>query len=287
MSKDVERPLFEHLTELLIRLRISLFAILASSFIVSAIPANLIIPLFNPDYNYTSGTSSFYDPLVFYVMRRIERDMLDFSREPMLSLARILDIENVKPRLIAHGWFDTFITSFYIGLLMGLIVASPIMGYEIYKFLEPALYPHEKRFLKSFVFSFVTLFSIGIVYAYLYLLPITFLMMLWLSVSSGAEPIFSIRSFFYTVFLGLAVTGLFFTYPILMVLLVKFDIITPETLRKQWRYVLVGTLVVTAAITPDPTPVSMLMLSLPFMLLYFTALLFSELVYRKKRKSSS
>lgn len=136
MSRDVERPLFDHLTELLIRLRISLFAILASSFIVSAIPANLIISPFNPDYSYTSEKSSFYDPLVFYVMRQIEKDMLDFSREPMLSLARVLGIENVKPRLIAHGWFDTFITSFYTGLLMGIIVASPVVGYEIYSLLS-------------------------------------------------------------------------------------------------------------------------------------------------------
>lgn len=280
---DEEKPLIDHIEELIHRLRISIIAILASTFGVSLVPANLLSAILRTIGGYVySGWQ--YTPLVVVVMKKIQEDMFAFDREPFRYIADLLGINDVSPRLIASGWFDVFTVGFYTGLMLGITVASPIVAYEIYMFVNPALYSHEKRMLKIFVASFTVLFLAGAAYAYNFLMPLTFLILLWLTVSTGAEPLFTLESFFTTVFLGIIATAIFFTYPVLLVMLTRFGVLTPKTLREKWRYIVLGIFVITSVITPDPTPITMLLLSIPFILLYGLALVASEIVYRKKKR---
>lgn len=76
--------------------------------------------------------------------------MLNFSKPYLTSLSRILGVKNeLNVKLIASGMFDSFIASFHISLIVALFTAVLIVIYEMYRYVEPALYPHEKRVIKN------------------------------------------------------------------------------------------------------------------------------------------
>lgn len=173
--------------------------------------------------------------------------------------------------LIALNWIDTFYVYIIIGIILGTLVSTPVIAFEFYKFLSPALLSHERRMLITFMFSFSILFIAGAAYAYFILLPITFKTLIRFVYSLGAIPYFAVKDFFDMIFIGIVGSGLFFTLPLLIVFLVKIDLIDPEMLKKN--YVIVSLLIVSAIITPDPTPLSMLLISIPFYFLYELSIL--------------
>ena len=284
-SKDnKELPLTEHLSELVYRLRVILFSLILLSLVISLLPANLLNPLFFDDKEEE------YKPLVLLFMYKVKEDALNFNEEPMATLAKVIGLnESIKRniKLISPGIFDSLLTSFYMGILLGLLAASPIIGYEIYKFVEPALYPQERKLLCAFTAGFTILFLLGSLYAYKYIVPLTMLITIWITLLTGALPVFSINSFYYTLFLVILVTGISFTFPIVIALLVKVELLTPSSLKNKWKYVILAILVITAFITPDPTPLTMLLLSLPFLALYILSLILSKIIYNRKHASKA
>jgi len=242
---------FEDLVEFIHRLRKAFLALVVASIIVSLFPYEL-------EFSYFS-----YTPLVSVALRKAQEALLP---------------DGVK--VIAGGWMDVLTVYLIVSLALGFIASSPVIAYEIYAFLEPALYPGEKRFTKAFIVSFTALFALGIVYAYYLIVPLSFKVVVWLAEKSGAEPLFTLRDFVYFVFLGGVASGLFFNLPLILVSLVKLGLLDSESLRRRWREVLVGVLIFTAIITPDPTPISMLLLSIPFIALYGLAVVVSKRIER-------
>lgn len=301
--KDVERPIKEHLIELVIRLRIALIAVLVASAIAAFFPVNILpIPLGSSSNSTLSlhtlnSTDAFsrilnsigigrrfeYKPLVIYVMDRMRQDILAFQNS---TLGRFFGVDRVKVLIIAHGVTSTINVMFKLALLLGLALASPIVAYEIYRFVEPALYPHEKKSLYTFILSFTGLFISGLYYSYIFIVPLTFLIFLWLNAAPGIAAVFSVEEFYNFILLGLFGVGVFFTLPVVVVLLVKYDIITPGILTRRWREAVLAITVITAILTPDPTPVTTLLLLAPILSLYGISVLAAKVVYRRKRRSS-
>jgi sec-independent protein translocase protein TatC len=155
-----------------------------------------------------------------------------------------------------------------VALALGVLLTLPLIAREIYMFINPALYVNEKKHLYTFVASFAILFSIGVVYAYFILLPTTFHILYRLVYQSNIIPLFSVKDFFNMVAVGMLGSGLFYTFPLVIYLLVKADLIEVNTLKNNRKELLVGLLIVTAILTPDPTPFSMLLMSVPFYLLF-------------------
>jgi len=122
------------------------------------------------------------------------------------------------------------------------------------------------------------LFGVGALYAYVFLLPLTFYIMTWLAVISGAEPVFTISSFFETVLVGIILTGIFFMFPLFFIGLVSIGLVNADVLRKKWRYVVLAMAIITAVITPDPTPITMTLLLFSFIVLYFMTIAIAEKV---------
>ena len=212
-------------------------------------------------------------------MNSIRNYMLNFSMPYLTSLSRILGVKNeLNVKLIASGMFDSFIASFHISLIVALFTAVLIVIYEMYRYVEPALYPHEKRVIKKYLVASYALFGVGALYAYVFLLPLTFYIMTWLAVISGAEPVFTISSFFETVLVGIILTGIFFMFPLFFIGLVSIGLVNADVLRKKWRYVVLAMAIITAIITPDPTPITMTLLLFPFIVLYFMTIAIAEKV---------
>ena len=253
--QDKEMPFWDHVAELAYRLRI-----IVISFLV-AVGAIMIIPS-DPKMLLDLLWGSFeYKPLIGAILEIIKRDLLPPGTT-----------------LIGSTIEDPITLYLEISVVFAFVIVSPIIAYEIYQFIAPGLYAHEKRFLKRFVFGFTVMFIVGLIYAYYIILPITFRILFIFTEIVGAEKIFSVRNFYDLVFLGLVSVGLFFTLPVFIVLAVRFGVIDVDVLIKYRRYIYVAVFAITAILTPDPTPVSMLFLSIPFVILYEVSIAISKRV---------
>nr|MEB3817000.1 twin-arginine translocase subunit TatC [Desulfurococcales archaeon] len=151
---DVERPISEHLIELSIRLRRIFIAILVAAGILSFIPV---------DFKY-------YIPLVSYFPRSI--------------IAHVLPQEvtwrghTYHVYIAQYNPFAGFSLLLKSALVLGVLGASPVIIREIYEFVRPALYPHERRFLKWFLTVGLGLFAVGVTLAILFVLPFAFKIMI-------------------------------------------------------------------------------------------------------------
>ena len=276
--EDVPRPLLEHVVELLSRLRNVLIAFALATVICTIAPASLLSA--NPGLSLEE-----YKPLSVAVLQRMQEELLNMSGTVASGIARTLGVERVRIRLIALGWMDSLEVLLYVGALLGAVIVSPYAGYQIYAYLKPALYPEERRALLRISVGFSILFVLGCLYAYYVILPITFAFLAWIIAGTNVEMVFSVKDFFQFAFLGMVSTGLFFTMPLVTAGLAWAGLLRSETLRKRWREVFVGVLILTAIMTPDPTPVSMLLLSVPFMALYGLSYLLVKRVEPKRPPS--
>ncbi len=268
MAGDKEAPWQEHLVELLERLKKILIALTISTALSFVIPVQIL-----------TGEPG-YTPIAFYLMRKIRDDMINLNNPLVKPVAKVLGIKKLEVMLIAVGWVDSIEVLLEIGILFGLVVSAPYIGYHVYKYLEPALLEHEKKYLTLFTLLFLTLFLAGVLYAYYIILPITMVVLTWLFMLGGVSLTFSVKEFFSFVIFGMLTIGLSFTFPLVVAFAAYLDLITPETLKKSWRYVTFVIFAVTAIVTPDPTPVSMFLLAAPFLVLYTLAYLLAKKMHR-------
>lgn len=243
MSNEDEQPIWEHLEELATRLRRVLLVIVIATVVIAAFPSDLS-QILRLDF-------SNYRPIIAIVMEVIQDSLLP---------------DGVN--LIAFNWLDTFYIYFLVAIALGVLFTLPYIAYEFYQFISPALYPQERRYIYTFVVAITVLFSIGAVYAWFILLPTTFKVLYRFVYQSRIMPFFSVKDFFNMVTIGLLGSGIFYTFPIIVWMLVKADIIEVQTLKDSRKQLFVGLIIVTAVLTPDPTPFSMLLMSVPFYLLY-------------------
>lgn len=243
MSNEDEQPIWEHLEELARRLRRVLLVIVIVTVVIAAFPSDLSQVL-RLDF-------SNYRPIIAIVMEVIQDSLLPNG-----------------VNLIAFNWLDTFYIYFLVAIALGVLFTLPYIAYEFYQFISPALYPQERRYIYTFVAAITVLFSIGAIYAWFILLPTTFKVLYRFVYQSRVMPFFSVKDFFNMVTIGLLGSGVFYTFPIVVWMIVKADLIEVQTLKDSRKQLFVGLIIVTAVLTPDPTPFSMLLMSVPFYLLY-------------------
>ena len=155
--------------------------------------------------------------------------------------------------------------------VFGFAVTIPVLSYEIYRFIDPALYPQERRAVYPFVLSFTVLFLIGATFGYLILTPFMVWALFPFFTAVGAEQVVSIMDFYNMVFVSTIISGLIFTWPVFFVLLVRFGILQTSMIRKNRKYVYPAMYIITAIVTPDGGPLADLMLFLPMLVLTETA----------------
>jgi sec-independent protein translocase protein TatC len=112
------------------------------------------------------------------------------------------------------------------------------------------------------------LFLLGVTYAYFILIPATFRVLYQFVYQTRVMPFYSVKDFFDIISFGLVGSGLFYTFPLVIYTLVVIDILIVDDLRRMRKHLFLGLAIVTAFLTPDPTPVSMLLMTIPFYILY-------------------
>lgn len=164
----------------------------------------------------------------------------------------------------------------------GLILAMPIVLWQIWRFIVPALHAKERRLAIPFILSSVLLFLLGGFLAYLTLGPAIEFLISWSGTDVGA--LFQVSKYIRLVGLMVAAFGVGFQFPVLLVFLMLAGVLTPQQLIRQWRYALIIIVVVAAVITPSGDPISLFALAVPMTILYFISYVLGLFFQGRKRR---
>ncbi len=212
----------------------------------------------------------------------ISPKVIRFINEPMLEALKQAGFESKLYYNHPAGALNLVIT---LGVYIGLVLASPWVLYQLWLFVAPALYKHERSAVTGFLFSTVFLFLSGIAFGYFVTLPYVLKFLVGFQQFGGSvAPLLSINEYFDLILMILLGLGLVFELPILIFFLSLFGIVTPQFLWKNFRYAVLVIAVVAAIITPTPDAQTMLIFMLPMVLLYFVGIGVSAVVVRKRNK---
>lgn len=179
----------------------------------------------------------------------------------------------------------------YLGLLIklsiyvGLVIASPVVLYQVWMFVAPALYKHERSAVTGFVFSTVVLFVGGIAFGYFLALP--HILGFLVGFQGPVSPLIRINDYFDLVLLVLVALGLVFELPVLIFLLCYFGIVTPKFLVQNTKYAILVITIVAAIVTPTPDALTMLLVMAVMLALYFLGVGVSWLALRNRARHAA
>ena len=178
-------------------------------------------------------------------------------------------------------------TSFKIvlnaSLILGILLATPVIAYQLWGFLAPALHAHEKRIIVPVMFGMILLFLCGVALAYFIVLPFTLKFFMGFE-SSSLTPMIEATQYFSFAFSMMLAFGLAFQLPIAILMLSALGIVKPEFLRRYRRHAIVVTVIAAAFITPDASPTTLFALAIPLYMLFELGLFLSYLVTRGRRR---
>ncbi|MDD2433561.1 MAG: twin-arginine translocase subunit TatC [Clostridia bacterium] len=168
---------------------------------------------------------------------------------------------------------EGFILQIKIAFLGGLIIASPVILWQIIAFVLPALYQKEKKVFWSIFLSSLFLFILGVVFAYKVVLVLG-LKFLLVNFSGGLTPMLSASRYLSFFLAFLLPFGVAFEIPVATYLLTRVGVLTPQKLRQKRRYVILVIFILAALLTP-PDVISQILLALPMLVLYEISIIIS------------
>lgn len=178
---------------------------------------------------------------------------------------------------------DPFSVLLQMAFVVGVAVALPVIGYQLWAFLSPALHKHEKRVVIPVLVAGTFLFAAGVALAYFIVLPMTFRFLFALQ-SEALTPMITVSDYFSFLTSLCLAFGAVFEVPIVIVALTALGIVTPKQLGNFRRYAIVLTLAGSAIITPGDLFTTTLALALPLYLLYEVSIGVSYLIYRRRQR---
>ncbi len=205
---------------------------------------------------------------------------LPFSNELYTWLAQpLLSQMPVGTHMIATAVTTPFLVPMKVSTLVAIVVSLPYTLYQVWAFVAPGLYAHERRFIGPLVVVSTLLFLMGMAFAYFLVFPVLF-GFIATSAPIGVSVMTDIGSYLDFVTTMFVSFGLAFEVPIAVLILVKFNLVKVEALKEARPYVIVGAFIVGAILTP-PDVISQVMLAVPLCLLYEAGVLASKFVQPK------
>ena len=250
---------FEHLSELSSRLKKALLAFIVAFVVVSSVP--------NPLHPFGGPGSLFgYNFLVISLVRYAEAYYKGFN-------------------FYAGGVTAPITVFINVSLALAVIASLPFIFYEIYGFIAPGLYIRERKAVRKYVLPFVGLFSIGAIFGLVIIFPTIMRILLSFYTAFGIQNLVELTDFINLLLLIPVLAGLAFTFPVFLVPLVEFKILSAKQLShaRKWVYVIIALGVSIA--NPDPTDLSSLPILIPVFILYEITILVAKRVERNRLKA--
>lgn len=182
---------------------------------------------------------------------------------------------------------EQFFNHMWISFLVGLIIGFPVLLWELWKFIRPALKDKELGPVKVFIVIASILFLIGICFGYFLLFPMSynFLVNYQISSSGMIQTNNTFDDYISLISTMTLVSGIIFEMPVLVYFLTKLTLITPEFMGKYRKHAVIVILIAAAVITPSPDITSQMLVAVPMYLLYEVSIFVSRYVVRKQEKS--
>jgi len=169
-------------------------------------------------------------------------------------------------------------------LVAGLILSSPWILYQLWKFVQPGLMPKERKYISSIVFFTTICFLSGVAFSYFIMLP--YMLQFFASFgSTSIQNMIAINEYMSFVLQLILLSGLIFELPMVSYFLARLGIVTPEFMRRYRRHAIVANLVVAAVVTPTTDPFTMMVFALPMFLLYEISIWVAGIAKRRRTAS--
>lgn len=219
------------------------YALIISLLFVMAFPVGFDSAAF-------SVSNPWYTTIASFVINKMREDLLPSGVE-----------------LMAISWLAPLQVYIYVSLILGVTISSPVIAYELYRFINPALHEFERKIIVPFIVSFTGLFIFGFFLGYVLVMPATMRILLLSAEPLGLSPRYEFTQFFSLVGGGLLVCGFVMTFPIYLVLLVRAGVIETEQFKKNRKYIYGAILIMISVIDPDPTLITEMFLGIPLILI--------------------
>lgn len=264
-SPEKEMSFLDHLEELrwhLIRSTIAVVVLGLLAFVFKDFIFNTLI--FGPKHPDFPTYRMFCN-----ISRSLGMDTFCFQEMPFRIQSRTM-----AGQFSAHMW-----TSIYAGI----IVAFPYILYEFWRFISPGLKEKERKSSRGFIVIASLLFFLGVLFGYYLITPLSINFLGNYQVSEEVFNDFDLDSYISLVRTSVLACGIVFELPIIMYILTKIGLVTPEILRKYRKFALIIVLILSAVITP-PDIVSQIIVAIPILILYEVSIYISRIVIRNQKR---
>ena len=204
-------------------------------------------------------------------------DVLGLLIEPIQPFLGTSKLKYLSPT-------DPFFITLKLAIILGLVLASPIVFYQIWAFLAPALLPSERKVIIPSLYLGLVLFAAGVLMAYTLVLPVTLRFTMGFQTESLEQAIV-IGAYMNVVVRLLLAFGLVFELPVVILILSVMGLVTPEFLVSKRRHAIAGITILAAVITPGDVITITIMMMVPLVLLYEFSIILSRMVKPSERRS--
>lgn len=189
-----------------------------------------------------------------------------YYSEQILSIV-IAPLKALNENLVVTGVTEAFFVKLKLSLLAGFVIAFPVVVIAIWGFFKPALFPHERKYIYLLFPISLLLFTGGVLFAYFGILRLVLNFFIYIA-GSNLDTMFKVDQYVSFVMAFTLPFGLVFELPVVVFFLTKLGIIRHEMLAGNRKYALLVIVIMAAALTPGPDPVSQMFMAVPVYLLY-------------------
>ncbi len=269
-------PLMEHLVELRQRLITSLLAFGVAIVLCYFFSANMLDLLIHP-FRVAQGV----------VAQQRDKAAHHGAFDVILTLLNLMPAPPVKESaMVFTAPLEVFLTKLKLAGIAGLVVAFPVIAWQLYRFVAPGLYKRERNAFLPFLVASPVLFLIGASLVYFVMLPFVMVFSLNQEITGVAVYLPRIDDYLKLATALILAMGLCFQLPVILSLLGMAGILGADALKSGRRYAIVGVFAVAAVVTP-PDPVSMISLAVPICLLYEVSIWVVKLIELRRAKEDA
>ncbi|MBS3907469.1 MAG: twin-arginine translocase subunit TatC [Syntrophaceae bacterium] len=211
----------------------------------------------------------------FVICYAFSQDLFDILSKPLLKTMPS------GSSLIFTSVAEAFFAYMKVAFIAGIILASPFVLFQVWAFVAPGLYRHERRYAIPFVAAGSFFFALGILFAYFVAIPVGFKFLLGYA-TDFIKPMPSMKEYLSFSIKFLLVFGLVFEFPVVLVLLARIGVVDAKMLAKHRKYAILLIFIFAAVMTP-PDVISQLLMAIPLMGLYELSIILSKIFGKKKK----